>query len=118
VLAGLIAAIGLYGVMSYQVARRKNEIGIRMALGADRAAVVRMVLRESGTLLAAGVVGGAILSMAAARAASSLLFELSPADPAIFAKAVAVLAVVAALATYVPAERASRVDPTLALREE
>jgi predicted permease len=118
VLAGLIAAIGLYGVMSYQVARRKNEIGIRMALGADRAAVVKMVLRESGTLLAAGIAGGAILSVAAARAAGALLFGLSPADPEVFLKAVAVLAAVAALATYVPAERASRVDPTLALREE
>jgi putative ABC transport system permease protein len=118
ILAGVIAAIGLYGVMSYLVARRRNEIGIRMALGADRRAVVKMVLRESGLLLGAGVVVGAVLAVGAARTASALLFGLTPADPVTFAQAVAGLAAVAALASYVPAERAARVDPTLALREE
>jgi len=118
VLAGVIAAIGLYGVMSYLVARRRNEIGIRMALGADRAAVVKMVLRESGMLLAAGVVVGAVLAVGAARTASALLFGLTPGDPITFAKAVAGLAAVAALASYLPAARAARIDPTLALREE
>jgi predicted permease len=117
-LAGLIAAIGLYGVMSYVVARRRNEIGIRMALGADRPAVLKMVLRDAGVLLAIGVVAGAVLSVAAARTASALLFGLSPGDPATFAQAVAVLAAVAALASYVPAERAARVDPCMALRDE
>jgi putative ABC transport system permease protein len=118
VLAGVIAAIGLYGVMSYLVARRRNEIGIRMALGADRAAVVKMVLRESGALLLVGVVVGALLSLAAARAAGALLFGLSPADPVVLAKAVVALVAVAAFASYVPAERAARIDPMQALREE
>ena len=117
-LAGLIAAIGLYGVMSYLVARRRNEIGIRMALGADRAAVVRMVMRESGFLLAAGVVVGTALAMAAARAASTMLFGITPGDPVTFVKAAATLAMVAAVASYLPAERAARVDPVLALRDE
>jgi predicted permease len=118
VLAGVIAAIGLYGVMSYLVARRRNEIGIRMALGADRAAVVRMVLRESGALLVAGVVAGALLSLAAARTASALLFGLGPGDPVTMIKAVAALAMVAALASYVPAQRAARIDPMRTLRED
>lgn len=117
VLAGVIAAIGLYGVMSYLVARRRNEIGIRMALGADRAAV-KMVLMESCTLLAAGVATGALLAMAAARTAGALLFGMSPGDPVIMLKAVAAMAIVAALASYVPAERAARVDPWLALRDD
>ena len=104
--------------MSYLVARRRNEIGIRMALGADRAAVVKMVMRESGLLLAAGVVVGAALAVAAARAASALLFGLTPGDPVTFLKASAALALVAAVASYLPAARAARVDPVLALREE
>jgi len=118
VLAGVIAAIGLYGVMSYLVARRRNEIGIRMALGADRAAVVRMILRECGTLLVVGVSAGTLLSLAAARTASALLFGLRPGDPVVLAKAVAALAAVAAVASYVPAERAARIDPMRALRED
>jgi ABC-type antimicrobial peptide transport system permease subunit len=117
-LAGIIAAIGLYGVMSYLVARRRNEIGIRMALGADRAAVVKMVMRESGLLLGAGITIGAVLAVAAARTASALFFGVSPGDPLTFVKAAATLALVAAVASYLPAERASRVDPVLALREE
>jgi predicted permease len=117
-LAGIIAAIGLYGVMSYLVARRRNEIGIRMALGADRAAVVKMVLRESGMLLGAGVLVGAVLAVGAARIASALFFGVSPGDPLTFVKAAATLTLVAAVASYLPAERAARVDPTLALREE
>jgi len=117
-LAGLIAAIGLYGVMSYVVARRRNEIGIRMALGADKSRVIQMVLRESGALLGVGVIAGAMLSMAAARAARALLYGLTPGDPLTFAQATLMLAVVAALASYLPALRASRVDPCLALRDE
>jgi ABC-type antimicrobial peptide transport system permease subunit len=117
-LAGLIAAVGLYGVMSYLVARRRNEIGIRMALGADRAAVVKMVMRESGLLLAAGVVVGAALAVAAARAASAMLFGVTPGDPLTFVKAAVTLALVAAAASYLPAARAARLDPVLALREE
>jgi predicted permease len=117
-LAALIATIGLYGVMSYTVARRRNEIGIRMALGADRRDVVRMVMREASTLLTAGVVVGAALAIVAARTAATLLFGLKPSDPATLAMAAAGLGAVALLASYLPAVRASRLEPTEALREE
>jgi putative ABC transport system permease protein len=117
-LAALLATIGLYGVMSYMVARRRNEIGIRMALGADRRDVVRMVLREAGVLLLAGVAVGTVLAIAAARTASTLLFGLSPGDPSTLAMAAGGLGIVAMLASYLPALRASRLEPTEALREE
>jgi predicted permease len=117
-LAALIATIGLYGVMSYTVARRRNEIGIRMALGADRRDVVRMVMREAGVLLAAGVIVGTMLAVAAARTAAALLFGLRPGDPATLAAAAAGLGTIAMLASYLPALRASRLAPTEALREE
>ena len=117
-LAALIAMIGLYGVMSYTVARRRNEIGIRMALGADRREVVRLIMREAGMLLAAGLVIGTLSALAAARAATTLLFGLQPHDPASLITAAVALAAVAALASYVPAVRASRLEPTEALREE
>jgi putative ABC transport system permease protein len=117
-LAALIATIGLYGVMSYTVARRRNEIGIRMALGAARADVVGMVMRDAGRLLIAGVLLGTVLAIAAARAATTLLFGLTPADPLTLATAAAGLGVTAILASYVPALRASRLEPTEALREE
>jgi len=117
-LAGLIATIGLYGVMSYTVARRRNEIGIRMALGADRRDVVRMVMREAGLLLGAGLVVGGVMAVMAARAASTLLFGLQPGDPSTLAMSAVALAGVAMLASYLPALRASRLEPTEALREE
>jgi putative ABC transport system permease protein len=117
-LAGLIATIGLYGVMSYMVARRRNEIGIRMALGANRRDVVRMVMREAGLLLGAGVIVGAVLAVVAARTASALLFGLKPGDPSTLALAIGALAAVAMLASYLPALRASRLEPIEALREE
>jgi predicted permease len=117
-LAGTIAALGLYGVMSYLVARRRQEIGIRMALGAGRAAVVRMVFRESASLLAAGLAIGTGLALASGRTAGALLFGLTPTDPATFAKAALALTATAALASYVPAMRAARVDPVRSLREE
>jgi ABC-type antimicrobial peptide transport system permease subunit len=117
-LAALIATIGLYGVVSYTVARRRNEIGIRMALGADRRQVVRMIMREAGLLLGAGLIVGTLTALAAARAATTLLFGLQPHDPATFLAAALSLAAVATLASYVPAVRASRLEPTAALREE
>jgi predicted permease len=117
-LAALLATIGLYGVMSYMVTRRKNEIGIRMALGADRSNVVRMILGDAAGLLGAGLVLGAVLSIAAARVAATLLFGVSPGDPATMITAALGLAGVAAFASWLPAHRASRLDPTMALREE
>jgi predicted permease len=117
VLAMLIAAVGLYGVMSYMVTRRKTEIGIRMALGADPGSVVRMVLRESGLLLVTGILIGAALAVAASRGAASLLYGLEPWDPASFAIAMGALALVSLLAAWIPARRAANLAPTIALRE-
>lgn len=117
-LAMLIATIGLYGVMSYMVSRRKVEIGIRMALGADPRNVVRMVLRESGVLLALGVIVGVGLAFTAARYAESLLFGMTASDPGSFGIAIVVLGVVSLIAAWIPARRASRVAPTVALRAD
>ena len=117
-LAGLLATIGLYGVMSYMVERRRNEIGIRIALGADRGDVVKMIMREAATLLVAGLVVGGLASIGAARWAAALLFGLHPSDPVTLAAAAISLSLVAALASYVPAWRASHLSPTAALREE
>ncbi len=117
-LAAVLAVIGLYGVISYMVARRTNEIGIRMALGANGAGIVRLILREAMLLLAVGLVIGAALALAAARTAKSMLFGLKPYDPATLAFAVISLALVAVAASYIPARRAAGVDPMVALREE
>lgn len=117
VLAMLIATIGLYGVMSYMVSRRRVEIGIRMALGADARNVVRMVLRESAVLLTLGVVCGVGLAILMSRWAASLLYGLASYDPASFALAVGALGLVSLLAAWIPARRASRLAPTIALRD-
>jgi len=117
-LAGVLATIGLYGVMAYMVERRRNEIGIRIALGADRGAVVRMVMREAATLVAAGLIVGGLAAVGASQWAKTLLFGLKPGDPTSIALAAAALLVVAGVASYVPAWRASRLEPTEALREE
>jgi predicted permease len=117
-LAALLAVIGLYGVISYMVARRTNEIGIRMALGADSGGIVRLILREALLLLGIGLAAGVGLSLAAARTASSMLFGLKPYDPPTLVFAISVLAVVAIGASYLPARRAAGVDPMIALREE
>jgi putative ABC transport system permease protein len=117
-LAVLIATVGLYGVMSYMVVRRRVEIGIRMALGADRGAVVRMVVSDAARLLAIGVGAGVLLAIVAARSASALLFGLKPWDPLTLAAAAGALGAVALIASWLPAHRASRLAPTVALREE
>jgi len=117
-LALLIATIGLYGLMSYMVARRRMEIGVRMALGADASSVVRMIVREAGGLLLAGLVVGGGLSIYAGRAATSFLYGLQAGDPATLALAMTTLAAVTLLASWIPAMRAARVAPTTALREE
>ena len=116
-LAMLIATIGLYGVMSYMVTRRKVEIGVRMALGADPAKVVRMVLGESGALLAAGVAAGLVLAFLVSRYIATLLFGVTAWDPVSFAVAAVALALVSLAAAWIPARRASRLAPTIALRE-
>jgi predicted permease len=117
-LAGMLATLGLYGVIAYMVARRRNEIGVRVALGADRGSVVRLVLREAVVLLAVGLAVGTGLALWAGQAAGALLFGLKPYDPPTLAAAVLLLAAVAMLASYWPAMRASRVEPMSALREE
>ncbi len=117
-LAALLAMIGLYGVISYIVAMRKNEIGIRMALGASRKNVIGIIVRQTLTLLGVGVGAGLVLAMAAARGAGSLLFGLEPNDPLTLLGAAGFLAIIALAASYIPAYRASRVDPMNALRYE
>ena len=118
VLAAVLAAVGLYGVISYIVERRRNEIGIRMALGAGQQRIIRLVLRETGILLFVGLAAGIVLALAAARAAASMLFGLKPTDPFTFILAVASLSAVAALASFLPARRAAALDPMVALRNE
>lgn len=100
------------------MARSRNEIGIRIALGADRASVLRLVMREAGLLLIVGLALGTALSIAAARAATSLLYGLQPSDPLTIVLAVALLAAVAIVASGIPALRAARLNPMTALREE
>lgn len=117
-LALLLACIGLYGVMSYGVARRTNEIGIRMALGARGVSVLWLVLREALVLVAIGLAVGLVASWLATRTAASLLYELKPNDPLTITLATLLLAGVALIAGYLPARRATRVDPMVALREE
>jgi predicted permease len=118
VLAALLASLGLYGVIAYVMQRRRNEVGIRLALGARPGQVVRMVLLEASVLIAGGIGAGAVLAVLAGRGSESLLFGLSPTDVTTFAIAAALLAAVALLATAIPALRASRVDPMLALRQD
>ena len=118
VLALLLACVGLYGVLSYAVARRTHEIGIRMALGAQTGDVLWLVLREALALVLIGVVIGLIASLAATQTAASLLFDLKPNDPLTIKLATLLLLIVAALAAYLPARRAARVDPMAALRDE
>jgi putative ABC transport system permease protein len=117
-LAGILAIVGLYGVIAYVVERRRNEIGIRIALGAGRGRVMALVLREAAILVAAGAIIGLGLALWAGRAASSLLFGLKPGDPATLAGAAILLVAVALLASYAPAYRAARMEPMDALREE
>jgi putative ABC transport system permease protein len=117
-LASLIAALGLYGVMSYSVVRRTHEIGIRVALGADRSTVVSLVLGEAGRLLAIGLAFGMPLSFLAGRSGESLLYGLRPYDFATFASAAVLLAGVMGAAAYLPSRRAASLDPLTALRDE
>jgi predicted permease len=117
-LAAILATVGLYGVISYMVARRRNEIGIRIALGASRSNVMRLVLREATMLIVTGLVIGSALAIVVARTASSLLYGLKPSDPLTVGLADALLAAVAIFASLLPALRAARLEPMVALREE
>jgi len=117
-LAVLLAAVGLYGLLSYVVSRRSQEIGVRMALGAGRRAVLRMVLGDGVRLTFVGIAIGAAGGVLAARALGRLLYGIGPTDPVTFVAVAVLLVAVALLASYVPAARATRVDPVVALRTE
>ena len=117
-LAIILATIGLYGVKSYIVAQRRHEIGLRLALGADRPNILRMMLTQSGIMLAAGLIVGTLVALAAGRAAQSLLFEVKANDPATFVLAIAGLTLVSFTASLIPALKAAGIPPMAALREE
>jgi putative ABC transport system permease protein len=118
VLAALLTMTGVYGVISYLVVTRRNEIGIRMALGATRWNVVAHVMRQTILALGLGITIGAILALLATRAATTLLYELKPNDPPTFVAAVVLLILIALAGSFLPARRASRVDPMVAVRYE
>jgi putative ABC transport system permease protein len=117
-LAAVLASVGLYGVISYMAARRRNEIGIRIALGASESSILCLVFREAGSLLGVGLLIGTLLAIGAAQIAKSLLYGLQPADPGTIGSAVALLGGVALAATLIPALKAARLNPMAALREE
>jgi ABC-type antimicrobial peptide transport system permease subunit len=105
-------------VTAYSVAQRTREIGVRIALGADRASVISLVLREGGILAGAGTVLGALAAVPLARFVSAMLFDVQPLDPAVFTTVAVLVTAVAMLAAFIPARRASRVDPMVALRAD
>ena len=114
----LLAIVGLYGVVSYTVASRRSEIGVRVALGASRPRILAMILGDVGRMLAAGIVAGAVLALLASRAVASLLYGLSPNDPLVLAVAAGVLLAGGLVAAAVPAKRAAGIDPAVTLRSE
>jgi ABC-type antimicrobial peptide transport system permease subunit len=118
VLAIIIAGIGIFGVMAFRVSRRANEIGVRMALGASRAGILTLVLREALAMLLAGCITGTFIALCTTRLARALLFETSPADPRVFGAAVILMMFAGLFAAWIPASRALRVDPMIALRCE
>jgi len=117
-LALLIASIGLYATMAYRVTRRTNEIGIRVALGAQRGGLIWMVVREAGWLAVAGLAIGLPVALATSHYVESFLFGMKPNDPLTIAAAVLVLLAAITIAAFAPARRASRIDPMVALRHE
>jgi putative ABC transport system permease protein len=117
-LALALAAIGLYGVMAYTVAQRTSEMGLRIAMGASRGSVLSLVVREGLWLVLAGAAAGLVAALPMAGSLADMLFDVQPRDFGIYAGAVAVLLAVGALASAIPARRATRVDPLTALRSE
>jgi putative ABC transport system permease protein len=117
-LALLLSVIGIYGVISYSVGRRKREVGIRLALGAGRRDVLRLVLGEGLALTGAGLAAGAVGAVLLTRSLASLLFDVGRLDPATYAAAALTLAGAGLVASWLPARRAMRVDPVTALREQ
>jgi ABC-type antimicrobial peptide transport system permease subunit len=113
----VLAAIGIYGVLAYMAGQRSREIGLRMALGASRDDILKLILRKGAILAAVGVAAGVILSASAASMMGSLLYGVRPRDPAIFLAVPLLLFIVAVLASFIPAWRATSVDPLIALRE-
>jgi putative ABC transport system permease protein len=117
-LALTLAAVGIYGAMAYAVNQRTHEIGIRIALGAQRRDVLQLVMRDGAKIALFGIASGIAGALALTRLMASLLFEVKPTDPATFAGVAILLALVALVACYIPARRAMRVDPMVALRYE
>jgi ABC-type antimicrobial peptide transport system permease subunit len=116
--AFLIAAIGIYGVMAYTFSRRTGEIGLRVALGAQRSDILKIVLGEGAVMIVCGVMAGLIGAVMLTQFLQTLLFDVTPTDPITFGVITALLSLVAMLACLIPAQRASRVDPLVALRHE
>jgi putative ABC transport system permease protein len=114
----LLGVIGIYGVMSYVVSRRTGEIGVRLALGAEPGEVAHMIVRQGGGVALAGVAVGLTVALAGARVIESLLYDVTPRDPVVFAATTSILAAIALLACWLPARRAARLSPIEALRTE
>ena len=117
-LAFLLATVGLYGVISFAIARRRKEIGIRVALGARRQDVIALVLRESLVPVTTGLIAGLLLSVALNQSLKSLFYEVAPADPQVLTAAVLAIIIATSAASYIPTRRALRVDPATTLRDE
>jgi len=117
-LALLVACLGMFGVLAFQVSRRINEIGLRMALGASRSGIVALILRDVAAMLTVGSAIGAAAALALTGLAGKMLFGVTPTQPTVFILSALVLAVAALAAGWLPARRASRVDPMVALRHE
>jgi ABC-type antimicrobial peptide transport system permease subunit len=114
----LLSAVGIYGMLAYQVTQRRREIGIRLALGSDRRGIFRLVLREAAIVMGVGLAFGLGGTVALGRAIESQLYGIRPLDPAVLALGCAALGVVALAASAVPARRATRIDPVTALAQE